>query len=156
MSSIVQSFQKRNHAAALPVSSQTHDSKDQGAAALRRRISSLSLKIQPISSPATEWAFRRSKSVSAMGEYAGSSIRKWWDWGWSWILSKKPIFAQDLEMNEEETRVLGCHSKGSWRHVFFKVRCEVRKLVRSDDKVGLPQTYRYNSFDYSKNFDARH
>ncbi|KAG6779892.1 hypothetical protein POTOM_016294 [Populus tomentosa] len=142
MSSIVQSFQKRNHgAAALPVS-QTHDSKDRGAAALRRRISSLSFKIQPISSPATQWAFQRSKSVSAMGEYAGSSIRKWWDWGWSWILSKKPPFAQDLEMNEEETRVLGCHNKGSWRHVFYKVRYEVRKLVRSDDKVGLPQTYR--------------
>jgi hypothetical protein len=156
MSSIVQSFQKRNHgAAALPVS-QTHDSKDRGAAALRRRISSLSLKIQPISSPATQWAFQRSKSVSAMGEYAGSSIRKWWGWGWSWILSKKPPFAQDLEMNEEETRALGCHNKGSWRHVFYKVRYEVRKLVRSDDKVGLPQTYRYDSFNYSKNFDSRH
>jgi len=30
-----------------------------------------------------------------MGEYAGGSIRKWWDWGWSWVLSRKPIFASE-------------------------------------------------------------
>ncbi|KDP47018.1 hypothetical protein JCGZ_10745 [Jatropha curcas] len=148
MSSIIQSFQKR--ANSLPVSQICDDSKDQG---LRRRLSSLSLKIQPIASPAASWAFRRSKSVSSMGEYAGTSIRKWWDWGWSWILSRKPIFAKDLEMNEEETRILGCHNKGSWRHVFYKVRSEIRKIVRSENKVGLPQTCRYDSFSYSKNFD---
>ncbi|KAJ6897343.1 hypothetical protein NC651_023266 [Populus alba x Populus x berolinensis] len=141
MSSIVQSFRKRDSSAALPVS-QTHFSKDQAVAGLRRRLSSLSLKIQPISSPATQWAFQRSKSVSAMGEYAGSSVKKWWDWGWSWILSRKPVFAQDLEMNEEETRVLGCHRKGSWGHVFYKFRSEVIKLARSGDKAVLPQTCR--------------
>ncbi|KAJ6671828.1 hypothetical protein OIU85_015563 [Salix viminalis] len=150
MSSFVQSFQKRDNSAALPVS-QIHDSEDQAVAGLRRRLSSLSLKIQPISSPATQWAFQRSKSVSAMGEYAGSSIKKWWDWGWSWILSRKPLFAQDLEMNEEETRVLGCPSKGSWRHVFYKVRSEATKLVRSGDKAVLPRTCRSDSFSYSKN-----
>ncbi|KAL5702551.1 hypothetical protein ACHQM5_027757 [Ranunculus cassubicifolius] len=63
---------------------------------IRRRLSSLSMKIQPISSPATNWAFHKSKSMSSMGEAAGSSIRKWWDWGWAWILTKKPTFAQDL------------------------------------------------------------
>ncbi|KAJ6986225.1 hypothetical protein NC653_023963 [Populus alba x Populus x berolinensis] len=144
MSSIVQSFRKRNSSAALPVS-QTHFSKDQAVAGLRRRLSSLSLKFQPISSPATQWAFQRSKSVSAMGEYAGSSVKKWWDWGWSWILSRKPVFAQDLEMNEEETRVLGCHSKGSWGHVFYKFRSEVdlipsvppRFLMRSSTFGGV-------------------
>ncbi|EOX98919.1 hypothetical protein QUC31_014905 [Theobroma cacao] len=146
MSSIIQSFQKSH---ALPVS-QT-ESKEQ-LPGLRRRLSSVSLNIKPISSPATSWAFHRSKSLSSMGEYAGGSIRKWWDWGWSWVLSRKPMFAKDLEMNEEETRILGCHNKGSWRHVFYKVRSEVKKLVGSD-KVGLPQTYRYNSLDYSKNFD---
>lgn len=113
---------------------------------LRRRLSSLSLKLQPISSPATSWALSRSKSVSAMGEYAGGSIRKWWLWGWTWILSRKPIFAQDLEMNEEETKVLGSDNRGSWRHVFYKVRSELKRLVGSD--VGsLPQTYRYNFDD---------
>ena len=152
MSSIVQSFQKRSflptsNNGSLPVS-QSQDPKG-----IRRRLSSLSFKIQPISSsPAASWAFRRSKSVSSMGEYAGSSIRKWWDWGWSWILSKKPIFAQDLEMNEEETKVLGSHSRGSWRHVFYKVRSELKRFTTSD-RVGLPQTCRYDSFSYSKNFD---
>ncbi|PON75228.1 hypothetical protein PanWU01x14_045800 [Parasponia andersonii] len=151
MSSIVQTFQKRT--TFLPVSqSQQHDSKEQSQ--IRRRLSSLSLKIQPISSShaAASWAISRSKSVSSMGEYAGSSIRKWWDWGWAWVLSRKPIFANDLEMNEEETKILGSHSRGSWRHVFYKVRSEFKKLLGSD-RVGLPQTCRYDSFSYSKNFD---
>ncbi|XP_073158008.1 uncharacterized protein [Henckelia pumila] len=111
---------------------------------IRRRLSSLSLnlKIQP--SPPSAWAFRRSKSLSSMGENAGDSIRKWWDWGWGWILSRKPAFAADLEMNEEETTTIGFHNKGSWRHVFFKVTSQLRrKLSRSDD-VGLPQTMRYS------------
>ncbi|KAM1003354.1 hypothetical protein ACFX2C_003687 [Malus domestica] len=113
---------------------------------LRRRLSSLSLKLQPISSPATSWALSRSKSVSAMGEYAGGSIRKWWVQSWAWIMSRKPIFAQDLEMNEEETKVLGSDNRGSWMHVFYKVRSELKKLVGTD--VGsLPQTYRYNFDD---------
>ncbi|KAA8535912.1 hypothetical protein F0562_028390 [Nyssa sinensis] len=135
MSSIFQSFH-RTTKQALPVSQP-----EQG---LRRRLSYLS------SSPA---ALRRSKSVSSMEEYAGSSIRKWWDWGWSWILSRKPTFARDLEMNGEETTVLGGHNKGSWRHVFYKVRSEVTRIVRSSDNVGLPQTFRYDSFNYSQNFD---
>ncbi|KAK3421212.1 uncharacterized protein LOC104415921 [Eucalyptus grandis] len=109
---------------------------------LRRRImSSLSLRIQPISHPSSSsWSFRRSKSMSSIGDQAGNSIKKWWEWGWSWITSRKPVFAQDLEMNEEEIRVLGgLQNRGSWRHVLYKVRSEIRKIVRSDD-VGLPQT----------------
>ncbi|XP_023921679.1 uncharacterized protein LOC112033133 [Quercus suber] len=157
MSTIIHSFQKRSYLPTMPTStnqalpvSQSDSSKEQ--VSLRRRLSSLSLKIQPISAPATSWAFRRSKSVSSMGEYAGTSIKKWWDWGFSWILSRKPIFAKDLEMNEEETKMLGPQNKGSWRHVFYKVRSEIRKLVGSD-QVRLPQTYKYSSYDYSKNFD---
>jgi hypothetical protein len=155
MKSIIHSFQKGSYIPAMPTAqaalpvSQPDDSKEQG---LRRRLSSLSLKIQPMASPAASWALRRSKSVSSMGEKAGGSIRKWWDWGWSWILSRKPIFATDLEMNEEETKMLGSQNRGSWRHVFYKVRFEIRKLVGSDH-VGLPQTYRYDSYNYSKNFD---
>ncbi|KAJ8765057.1 hypothetical protein K2173_010534 [Erythroxylum novogranatense] len=149
MSSIVQSFQKKS-SHALPVSHAASDTPHQHG--LRRRLSSLSLGIHPISSQTSSWAFQRSKSMSSMAENAGTSIRKWWDWGWSWILSRKPIFAQDLEMNEYETRVLGSHNQGSWGHVFYKVRSEIRKLVRSD-KVGLPQTYRYDSSNYSKNFE---
>ncbi|XP_021636222.1 uncharacterized protein LOC110632331 isoform X2 [Hevea brasiliensis] len=139
MTSIIQTFHKAcTSSHGLPLSHTDSSSQDQG---LRRRLSSLSLKIHPITSPATSWSFPRSKSMSSVGEYAGSSIRKWWDWGWSWILSRKPVFAKDLEMNEEETRILGCQNKGSWRHVFYKARSEIRKIVRSNDKVGLPQTY---------------
>lgn len=134
---------------------------------VRKRLSSLSLRMnmrtrsasqQPIlsfySTTSSSWAFRRSKSLSSlsagMGEYAGNSIRKWWDWGLGWIMSKKPTFANDLEMNEEEKAVLGCNSKGSWRHVFYKVRSELRRFVGSGNNVGLPQTFRYDSFNYSK------
>ncbi|TXG65051.1 hypothetical protein EZV62_012045 [Acer yangbiense] len=146
MSSIVQTFQKRT---LLPTKQTAEEEQQPG---LRRRLSSLSLRIQPISSQTASWAYQRSKSVSSMGEYAGNSIRKCWDWSWSWVLSKKPNFAQDLELNEEETIILGCHNKGSWRHVFYKVRFEIRKLMGSN-KVGLPQTCKYTSFEYSKNFD---
>ncbi|KAL8228336.1 hypothetical protein R6Q57_015920 [Mikania cordata] len=119
-------------------------------AGIRRRLSSVSLRIHPSSisgttSAATAWAMRRSKSVSSLGESASTSIRNWWDWGWGWILARKPVFGPDLEFNRD-------HSKSSWTHVFSKVRSEIRKLVRSD-KVGLPQTVRYNSGSYGRNFD---
>ncbi|KAE8721851.1 CMP-sialic acid transporter 4-like isoform X1 [Hibiscus syriacus] len=144
MSSITQSFQKNT---SLPVSqteSKDHLPAASGAGRLRRRLSALSLKLHPTSSPEKSCTFPRSKSLSSMGEYAGSSIKKWWDWGWSWVLPKKPMFAKDIEMNEEETRILGFHNKGSWRHIFYKVRSEMRKLVGSDHRDSLPQTCRYN------------
>lgn len=159
MSSIVQTFQKRSFFPSMPTNQalplSQSDSKEQS---LRRRLSSLSFKIQPnIPSPTSStWAFPRSKSVSSMGAYAGSSIRKWWDWGWTWILSRKPTFARDLELNEEETAILGCNNKGSWRHVFYKVWSEIRKLVGSDHHVVLPQTFKYDSFNYSKNAKRTH
>ncbi|BFG17641.1 hypothetical protein CerSpe_039150 [Prunus speciosa] len=96
---------------------------------LRRRLSSISLKLQPISSPATSWALSRSKSVSAMGEYAGGSIRKWWLWGWTWILSRKPIFAQDLEMNEEETKVLGFDNNGFVLKLFNTIKNDISPTI---------------------------
>ncbi|KAL5705973.1 hypothetical protein ACHQM5_024193 [Ranunculus cassubicifolius] len=129
----------------LPLSRTPSSSSDR---TIRRRLSSLSMKIQPISSPATNWAFHKSKSMSSMGEAAGSSIRKWWDWGWAWILTKKPTFAQDLEMNEEESALLGFHNKGSWRHVFYKVKSELKRLVGS-----TPNGYSYDSYSYAQNFD---
>ncbi|XP_038888269.1 uncharacterized protein LOC120078122 [Benincasa hispida] len=131
---------------ALPVS------QPDSAQTIRRRLSSISFKIQPISSPVVSWPFRRSKSVSSMRDFTGSSLRKWWDWGWSWILSRKAAFTRDLEMNDEETKALGSNCRGSFRHLFYKVRSEFRKLIRSD-RVGLPQTFKYDSVNYSKNFD---
>ncbi|KVH88582.1 uncharacterized protein LOC112501942 [Cynara cardunculus var. scolymus] len=136
-------------AASLPVSHSNIDDQSSMAAGMRRRLSSMSLRIQPsaisgTTTAATAWAMRRSKSVSSMGESASTSIRSWWDWGWGWILSRKPLFAQDLEFNQDETSFLSSHDKGSWKHVIFKLRSEIRKLVRSDQN-GLPQSVRYNS-----------
>ncbi|KAF8409891.1 hypothetical protein HHK36_002409 [Tetracentron sinense] len=147
MSKIVESFQRRSFFASLPTNqdlpvSQTN-SKEGG---LRQRLSAVSARIQPTSSPASSWAFRRSKSMSSIGDFAGSSVRKWWDWGRAWILSRKPTFVRDLEMNEEESVMLGWHNnKGSWRHVFYKVRSEFKRLVGTDN-VGLPQTFRENDY----------
>ncbi|XP_020204587.1 uncharacterized protein LOC109789939 [Cajanus cajan] len=123
MSSIGENF-FGSRKASLPVSRS-----DSGG--LRRRLSSLSLKIQgtPVQ---TTWSFPRSKSLSSMGDYAGTSIRKWWDWSWAWVLSRKPIFATDLEMNDQETKLLGSHNRGTWRHVFYKLRSEIRRFVTSD------------------------
>ncbi|PIA46613.1 hypothetical protein AQUCO_01500271v1 [Aquilegia coerulea] len=150
MTSIFESIQKKSFfptiSDSLPVSQAS--TTDQS---LRRRLSSLSVKIQPISAPASSWAFHKSKSMSSMGEYAGSSIRKWWDWSWAWILTKKPTFAADLEMNEEESALLGFHNKGSWRHVFYKVKAEFRKIVGSNNHVD--KGFRYDSYSYQQNFD---
>ncbi|MFS7904071.1 hypothetical protein Hanom_Chr01g00031621 [Helianthus anomalus] len=84
---------------------------------------------------------------SSMGEYASTSIRNWWDWGWGWILSRKPVFGPDLEFNKSSSN--GSNG-GTWKNVLLKVRSEIPKMVRSD-KVGLPQTVRYNSGSYSRN-----
>ncbi|XP_058070594.1 uncharacterized protein LOC131219460 [Magnolia sinica] len=154
--SFFDSFQKRNFfpsmptKQSLPISQSAPDGPPKQT--MRRRLSSLSLKIQPLSSSSTSWAFRRSKSMSAMGEYAGSSLRKWWDWGWTWIMSRRPTFARDLEMNDEESNMLGRHSRGSWKHVFYKVRSEFRRFVRSD-RLPTTQRFRYDSFSYAQNFD---
>ncbi|KAK7320834.1 hypothetical protein VNO77_30676 [Canavalia gladiata] len=120
----------------LPVSRSDSNLHEGG---LRRRLSSLSLKIH--ATPASwSMSFPRSKSLSSMGDYAGTSIREWWAWSWAWILSRKPIFATDLEMNEQESKLLGSHNKGTWRHVFYKVRSEIRRFISSDHST-LPQTY---------------
>ncbi|KAK1259658.1 hypothetical protein QJS04_geneDACA010409 [Acorus gramineus] len=136
----------------LPISSMKE--KAQPNFGLRRRLSSLSLHIQPLHSASSAWAFRRSKSMSSFGESAGGSLRRWWEWGWGWILSRKPYFTNDLEMNEEESHMLGCHNKGSWRHVFYKVRAEFRRLVRSEvATLPIKGEFRYDSFSYAQNFD---
>uniref|UniRef100_A0A7C8Z1U4 Uncharacterized protein n=1 Tax=Opuntia streptacantha TaxID=393608 RepID=A0A7C8Z1U4_OPUST len=145
MSSIVQTIQKRN--TLLP----TKQSDEPQQPGIRRRLSSLSLNLHSAATPAASWALHRSKSLSSMGQNAGSSIKSWWAWGWAWILSKKPIFAQDLEMNEEERHVIGAQNRGSVLHVFYKVKSELRKLLRSNN-MSLPQTFRY---DHSTNSEFR-
>uniref|UniRef100_A0A7N0UWI8 Uncharacterized protein n=1 Tax=Kalanchoe fedtschenkoi TaxID=63787 RepID=A0A7N0UWI8_KALFE len=151
MTSIIQTIQNRTFSSSsstLPLSSS--DPADKSL--LRRRLSSLSLRLHPaVPSPAV--LRRSSSSASAAAEYARSSLRRWWDWSWSWVLSRKPAFTKDLEMDEAETSALGSHCRGTLKHVFYKIRSEVRKLVGSDN-VGLPQTYRYDSINYAKNFNS--
>ncbi|KAG2653482.1 hypothetical protein PVAP13_1NG458900 [Panicum virgatum] len=111
---------------------------------LRKRLSSFSGKIQPISSASAEWAFRRSKSAPSLGAAfaaGGGSLRQWWKWGVGWLLSKKPGFAGDLEMNEEEVAALGRQSRGSWGHILYKMRAGVRRLVMSSHS--LPTTQKH-------------
>ncbi|CAL9075488.1 unnamed protein product [Musa acuminata var. zebrina] len=127
--------------------------KDTHLIGLRKRISSYSVKIQPLSTASSDWVFRKSKSMSSIGEFAGGPLRRWWDRWWGWVLSRKPAFAQDIEMNEEETALLGCRSKGSWQHIFYKLRSEARKLVRSNTTLPTTQGFRYDSFSYAQNFD---
>lgn len=130
-----------------------NDNNDELPNGIRRRLSSLSLnKLQDsISSsiPAGSFSSMRSKSSKGL-EHAGSSVRKWWELGWSWILSRKPAFAQDLEMNDEETSFLGSHNKGSWLHLFYKLRSEFNKLLflRSSSNLTLPQTFKYDHINY--------
>lgn len=138
MNSLLENFQKRRFLPARPLPDDLPVSQAAAAAAeakigLRRRLSS-SVSIQSLSSAAaasSTWAFRRSKSMSSVGELAGGSLRRWWDWGWGWVLSRKPSFTRDLEMNEQETALLGCHNKGSLRHFFYKVRSELMRIVGS-------------------------
>ncbi|CAE5986182.1 unnamed protein product [Arabidopsis arenosa] len=130
-SSIMKTLQIRKPTS-LPISSTTIDE----PGLLRRRLSSLSLNLSR-NQPST---VSRSKSVSDMGEQGGSSMKEWWEWSWSWILLKKlPIFFTDLEVNKNETKSsLGNQQRGSFVHVFFKLRSEFRRLLRpSSDSLPL-------------------
>lgn len=119
----------------LPVSRSESEVNEGG---IRRRLSSLSVKSPVVG---VSWSsFPRSKSISSMSDYAGTSIRSWWDWSWAWILSRKPIFATDLEMNHHETKLLGSHNRGTWRHVFYKLRSEITRFISSDHSP-LPQSH---------------
>ncbi|KQK01016.1 uncharacterized protein LOC104583830 [Brachypodium distachyon] len=109
---------------------------------LRKRLSTFSGKIQPISSASAEWAFRRSRSAPSLAAFAGAAggpLKRWWDWGVGWLLSKKLGFAGDLEMNEEEVAALGRQSKGTWAHILYKVRSGVRRLVVSSHSLPTTQ-----------------
>ncbi|XP_074286330.1 uncharacterized protein LOC141611642 [Silene latifolia] len=139
MSSIVESIQKKGKT--LPISSPADQDELPG---LRRRLSSLSLNLSGsnISMSAAAGA--------AKMENAGSCIKKWWEMGWGWVMSRKPSFVQDLEMSQEEKHFLGYQYKGSLMHLFFKVKYEVRKLLRFDDMT-LPQTQTHLRYDRLNN-----
>lgn len=67
-------------------------------------------------------------------------------------------------MNEEETEILGYHAKGTWRHVFFKIKTQFKKILGSTvtaadggyklgKKTNGGGVFRYDSFNYRQNFD---
>ncbi|KAF0935144.1 hypothetical protein E2562_030427 [Oryza meyeriana var. granulata] len=152
MATILENIQKARFLPTRPLKDelptfQGGGSKESHLMGLRKRLSSFSGKIQPISSASAEWAFRRSKSAPSLGAFAGGPLKRWWDWGVGWLMSKKPGFASDLEMNEEEVAVLGRQSKGSWGHILYKMRSGVRRLVTSHS---LPTTHRAAAADQCK------
>ncbi|EAZ43305.1 hypothetical protein OsJ_27901 [Oryza sativa Japonica Group] len=50
-------------------------------------------------------------SVKALAAQAGA-VRRWWGWGLGWVMNRRPAFARDLEMNDDEAAALGCHCRG--------------------------------------------
>ncbi|VVB14601.1 unnamed protein product [Arabis nemorensis] len=107
----------------LPVSSTTADE----PCVLRRRLSFLSLILS------------HNKPSTAMGDQGSSSVKEWWEWSWSLILLKKlPIFITDLEFNKEETKSSSFQQRGSFIHVFFKLRSEISRLLRRPSSDSLP------------------
>ncbi|AET01086.1 hypothetical protein MtrunA17_Chr5g0448731 [Medicago truncatula] len=135
----------------LPVSTKTKlgdaaDAVAAGGGFIRRRLSTSSLKNNTSTETTNnKWSsfIPRSKSLSFSS--IGDSIRNWWTWSWAWILSRKPIFATDLEMNEQETKLLTSRDKGSWKHVICRMRSEIRRRITNSDHyyTPLPQTMAY-------------
>ncbi|KAJ4753089.1 hypothetical protein LUZ62_087494 [Rhynchospora pubera] len=114
---------------------------------LRKRLSSFSVKIQPLSSASS---FVRSRSVPSFNSFSASPLFQWWSWGVGWFLSKKPLMMSDLEMNEEEMAVLGTHNKGSLRHVLYRVQSGVRRFVMgSGSHLPVSHKVRSDSFSYT-------
>uniref|UniRef100_A0A5K0V3W9 Uncharacterized protein n=2 Tax=Nymphaea colorata TaxID=210225 RepID=A0A5K0V3W9_9MAGN len=139
--------------AALPISQREQKTADGGG--LRKRIISL-CQMYPSDSRSSDaatssfsWSVRRSKSMSAIGDAAGSSLRRWWQWGWGWFSSKKDGFFRDLETNEGDA-MLGYGHRSGWGHVFNVVRAQIKKLMVSNPPI---QRFQYDSFNYAKNFD---
>jgi hypothetical protein len=148
MATILENIQKARFLPArplrddLPTTFHGSSKEESHLTGLRKRLSSFSGKIQPISSASAEWAFRRSQSAPSLAA-AGGAAKRWWDWGVGWLLSKKLGFAGDLEMNEEEVAALGRNSRGTWAHVLYKMRSGVRRFVVSNHS--LPTTHHYKS-----------
>ncbi|GJN15768.1 hypothetical protein PR202_gb02707 [Eleusine coracana subsp. coracana] len=122
---------------------------------LRRRMSltSLSARLRPPLSPESLRRARSMPSVKALA--AAGALRRWWDWGLDWVMARRPPFARGLEMSDDEAAALGgCHNKGTWRHVIYKVRAGARRMLGRD---GRPQVvahdFRYDSVSYAQNFD---
>ncbi|XP_062195101.1 uncharacterized protein LOC133898425 [Phragmites australis] len=123
-----------------------------GGIGLRRRMSSFSVRIQP---PGAVAAFRRAQSMPSVKALAAAgALRRWWEWGLGWVMARRPLFARGLEMSEDEAAALGgCHNRGTWLHVFYKVRAGARRLLGRDGRPLPARDFRYDSVSYGQNFD---
>ncbi|XP_039817777.1 uncharacterized protein LOC120680233 [Panicum virgatum] len=127
-----------------------------GGAGLRRRMSSLSVRFRP--SLSSSAPFRRARSMPSVKALAAAgALRRWWEWGLGWVMARRPPFARGLGMSDDEAAALGgCHCRGTWRHVLYKVRAGARRLLGRDGrplKAAAPQGFRYDSDSYAQNFD---
>ncbi|KAJ1269120.1 hypothetical protein BS78_07G186100 [Paspalum vaginatum] len=129
-----------------------------GGIGLRRRVSSFSACIAPSLSSSSAAAFRRAQSMPSVKALAAAgALRRWWEWGLGWVLARRPPFARGLEMSDDEAAALGgCHLRGTWRHVFHKVRAGARRMLGRDGrplKPAAPLDFGYDSVSYAQNFD---
>ncbi|CAO2207232.1 unnamed protein product [Urochloa humidicola] len=128
-----------------------------GGIGLRRRMSSISVHLRPsLSSSAA--SFRRAQSMPSVKALAAAgALRRWWEWGLGWVMERRPPFARGLQMSDDEAAALGgCHCRGTWRHVFYKVRAGARRILGRDGrplKAAAPQDFGYDSVSYAQNFD---
>jgi hypothetical protein len=71
------------------------------------------------------------------------------------VMARRPPFARGLEMSDDEAAALGgCHSRGTWRHVVYKLRAGARRLLGRDGRPRVAaQDFGYDSVSYKRNFD---
>lgn len=62
------------------------------------------------------------------------------------------MFTRESHKGKDKA-VLGGRNGNMWRNLVQRAKIRVRKLLISDSNANQPQTCRYSSSDYSKNFD---
>ncbi|CAO2202485.1 unnamed protein product [Urochloa humidicola] len=125
---------------------------------LRRRMSSISVHLLRPSLSSSAESIRRAQSMPSVKALAAAgALRRWWEWGLGWVMERRPHFARGLEMSDDEAAALGgCHCRGTWRHVFYKVRAGARRILGRDGrplKAAAPPDFGYDSASYAQNFD---
>jgi len=137
----------------LPISSGDGQKLGQGGGLRKRISSSFSYRSGPDGTRSSDsWSFRRTKSMA--DGCGGTSIWKWWDWGWEWIASTKKTIWRKMENARDGDLVLG-YDTSNWRHSFWKLRTHLRKIVGKGPASTMTQKFdfRYDALSYAQNFD---
>ncbi|KAF8690127.1 hypothetical protein HU200_041366 [Digitaria exilis] len=153
---ILETIKPRRSEEKLPVTTAAGASAG-GGGGLRRRMSSVSAQLGPSLSAAASASIRRAQSMPSVKALAAAgALRRWWEWGIGWVMARRPppLF---MEMSDEEAdEIGGCHCRGTWRHVLYKVRAGARRLLGRDGRPLKPAAtpvFRYDSVSYAQNFD---